>query len=489
MSADATGAARRPPLVLLGLAAGPLVSMVDSSAVNVAVPEVAAELAAPLAAAGWIVSAYLLGIAACLPACAWLARRFGTRRVYATALVAFGAASALCGLAPGIEALIALRAVQGLASAPLVPLALALLFGDEPGRRGGAKMRPPMAAALMFFLAPALGPTVGGLLMAAGGWRLIFLINVPLIALGLLGVRRLPADPPADPGRARLDLPGLALLTLGATAAVHGAAELTSGGEARWGPAAAAVGLVLLGCYAGYARRAPHPALDLGLLRDGRARTAVLVSLIASVVLFGVLFLIPIHLLTVQGLSPVAAGLVLLPQGLAMGLCTGLGERLVERHGARATVAGGMLTLAAMTALLLPVTPQTPPWLLALLLCGRGLALGLTLQPIIAGIMTGGVARDLADAGTLFNVVQRVGGSLGVAGIAAFYQARADTGRPFHDTVWLLVALAAAGLLLVPFLGAKAVAAPEERADAPGTAPEGTPEKAPVPRPRPAVMR
>ncbi|GIH22226.1 MFS transporter [Acrocarpospora phusangensis] len=452
MSADVMGESSRTttvrpgPLVLAGLVCGPFVSMVDSNAVNVAVSEIATELRAPLSTTGWIISAYLLGIGVSLPATAWLARRVGNRRLYMFALVAFAVSSAACGLAPGVEALIGLRAVQGVASAPLIPLALTLLFGGE--RERGA--RPPMVAGLLFFLAPALGPTIGGLLVAAGGWRLIFLVNVPLVAIGLLGVRRLPPDPPrADGDRSPLDLVGLALLGLGATSAIYGASLVT--GHTGWGWIPAFAGLVLLAGYGVHARRTRHPALALGLLSTAASRVAVLVSVVASVVLFAMLFLIPVFLLESAHLSPVATGLVLLPQGITMGLCAGLGEKLVGTRGLRTTVALGMLLLAAVTALLLLVTPDTPPWLLALLLGGRGVALGLTLQPIIMGMMNGLAKADMADGTTVFNVAQRIGGSLGIAGIAAFYEAR--SGNAFHDTIWLLVALSLAGLALTPFLG------------------------------------
>ncbi|WP_371782599.1 MFS transporter [Streptosporangium subroseum] len=450
--------AKPGPLVLAGLVCGPFVSMVDSNAVNVAVPEIGREMFASLSTVGWIVSAYMLGIGICLPATAWLARRVGTRRLYMAALVAFALSSAACGLAPGIEALIGLRAVQGIASAPLIPLALTLLFGGE--RTRGA--RPPMVAGLLFFLAPALGPTIGGLLIATGGWRLIFLINVPLIAIGLLGIRRLPADPPrAESDRTPLDMAGLLVLGLGATAAIYGASVITGGGaDVRWGWLSALAGVALLVAYPFHARRTPHPALALGLLSTPATRVAVLVSVVASVVLFAVLFLIPVFVLDVQGLSPLVAGLVMLPQGIAMGVCAGLGERFVSAWGLRATVATGMLLLAAVTGLLLLVTPATSPWLLALLLAGRGVALGLTLQPIIMGIMDGLAKDDMADGSTVFNVAQRIGGSLGVAGIAAFYQARLPQGHAFHDTVWLLMGLSLAGAVLVPLLGRRAAADP-----------------------------
>ncbi len=446
MSPTERAPARPSALVLIGLVCGPFVSMVDSNAVNVAVPTIARELDASLAAVGWTVSAYLLGIAAALPATAWLARRYGTRRTYLAALVAFGLASAACAAAPGIEALIGLRALQGVASAPLIPLALSLLFG------GGGKMRPPVMAGMFFFLAPALGPTIGGLITASTGWRPIFLINVPLVAIGLLGARKLAPDPPTT-DRSPLDLRGLAMLAAGATLATYGASVITSDGwDALDGWPCCLAGLILLAGYLAHERRTAHPAVSLRLLADRSSRVAVAVCVVASVVLFAVLFLIPIFTLQVQGHSALVAGLVLFPQGIAMGLCSGLGEKLIAAVGLRTTVVSGMAVLTATTALLLTVSAQTPPWLIALLLTGRGAALGLTLQPLITGMLTRQSTADVTDVSTLFNVVQRVGGSLGIAGVAAFYQARAAGVTAFHDTVWLLVAVALAGALLAALL-------------------------------------
>lgn len=443
---------RWPPLVTIGLVCGPFISMIDSNAVNVAIPEIARQMDATVATVGWAISSYLLGIATCLPASAWLARRFGTRRVYATALVAFGLASLGCAGAPSVEWLIGLRAVQGMTSAPLIPLAVSLMFGGRSG------LRPPLAAGLFFFLAPALGPTFGGLISESVGWRPIFFINAPIVVLGLLGVRRIPpgADP-TTPTRVKLDLVGIALLACGAAWAIYGASVITANGwEASGGWPSAAAGVAVLGAYTVYGRRRERQgapaALSLRLMSSGASRVAVLVCALASIVLFGVQFLIPVFVVDVQGHSALVAGLVLFPQGIAMGLFSGLGEKLVRWMGLRGTVLSGMAILTVTTSLLLMISTGTPPWLSALLLTGRGAALGLTLQPLITGLLTRSAADDVTDVSTLLNVTQRMAGSLGVAGVAAFFQAQTAAGAaadaPFAATVVLLVVLGAVGLLL-----------------------------------------
>src|SRR5579863_5701594 len=165
-------AARAPrlgPLVQYALLAGPLLSMLDSSIVNVAVEPIARELHAGLTTVQWTVSGYLLALGAGLAGTAYLARRFGTLPVYRASVAAFTLASALCALAPDVTLLVAARVLQGLVAAPLVPLAMSMLLGGQ-----GARSISPLAG-VMLFLGPALGPTVGGVLIGAAGWRSIFL--------------------------------------------------------------------------------------------------------------------------------------------------------------------------------------------------------------------------------------------------------------------------------------------------------------------------
>jgi EmrB/QacA subfamily drug resistance transporter len=472
-----------------GLLAGPFLSMLDSNIVNVALPDIALQLRSSLETAQWIVSGYLLALAAVLAVSAYLARRFGTGRVYLVSLLGFTLASALCALAPTMGVLIVARALQGALGAPLVPLAMGMLLGQ-----GGAARQMSPAAGIVLFLAPALGPTIGGLLLHVGGWPLIFLINIPFGLLGALSmwrfVRRTPvSDQPGTP----FDAVGLLLLSGGLVLAIYGAIQ---GAQFGWITLASwpymVSGLCLLTLYVGWASRHAHPAVDLGVLLHPQAALAVGLSALVAIVLFVMVFLLPVFLESVQGYSPLVAGLALLPQGLVTGVGTMLGMRLAAKRGTRMSAVLGMLILTISTVALFAVQLTTPVWITALILSGRGLALGLAIQPLLTTMMGNLPPQQIPDGNTLFNVAQRLGGSIGIPLLATFFAVRervrlqetlealgfasrahglgggtslfshlpasmqarlaqaAVTG--FHDTIWLLVVLSVLGLVLACFL-------------------------------------
>jgi EmrB/QacA subfamily drug resistance transporter len=438
---------RLPPLVLLALLAGPLLSMVDGNVVNVAVPDIVRELHTTLTSVQWVVSGYLLALAATLPATSWLAKRFGTTRVYAVSLAAFTVASLACSIAVNVPELIAFRVAQGMAAAPLVPLAMNLIFGAGTDRE-----RFPVSAGLVLFLGPALGPTVGGLLVTAWRWPLIFLVNVPIgiAALAALpSLRRHGITSTAD-RTARFDPLGLALLSAGLTLALYGTSQGPAHGwlSARSMPYWLA-GVVLVAGYAMWALRRPHPAVDLRLLRRSQSALAVWLCVLTSVALFSVLFLLPILVQDLQGHGALASGLVLLPQGIVMGLSTRLG-------GSRAGVVAGLAAIVATTALLLLVTVDTPLWITTLILAGRGLGLGLVIQPLLTGLVEGLPPVELADASTLFNVGQRLGGSVGVSLLATYFSlraaARGSALAGFHDTIAIAVGVGVVAFLFALLL-------------------------------------
>ncbi|MEU6431343.1 MFS transporter [Microbispora sp. NPDC046973] len=319
---------------------------------------------------------YLLALAVGLALTSFLARRFGLVPTYIGSLALFALASAACALSPDAGALICCRALQGLGGAPLVPLAIGLLIG-EGGAVTGSGRGVPLAAGLAFFAAPALGVSLGGLLIGAYGWRSIFLINLPI---GLLA------------------LPGAF---------------------------------------------AAHRA-GLGVRGDRAVRPDL-------VVLFAVLFLAPLYLQTIQHHSSVVTGLALLPQGLTMGLSAPLGDRVAERRSARFAVVLGMVLLTAMTGLMALFTPDTPVWLTTLVLCGRGLAIGFTSQPLVVSLLGGLAPERVPDANTLFSVAQRLAGSFGIALLVTFFTTRgAATGSPltgFRETALVLAATALLGTL------------------------------------------
>lgn len=444
---------RLGPLVQYALLAGPLLSMLDSSIVNVAVEPIARELHARLTIVQWTVSGYLLALGAGLAGTAYLARRFGTLPVYRVSVIAFTVASALCALAPDAGVLVAARIVQGLVAAPLVPLALSMLLGRGPNGSdtGGARGISPVAG-IMLFLGPALGPTAGGALIGAGGWRAIFLINVPLGALAAVAVRYVPAAlaPGRQPG-ARFDLPGLILLAAGLSGLLLGASQGASSGWAApstWVPLAA--GGVLITCYAGWAARREQPALDLSLARRrGPALSMALCSL-ASVVTWAAVFLLPVFVQSVQGRSALAAGLAMAPQGLITGLSTALAPRWLTRLTVRLTVMSGFTVLGVASLGLLFVAAATPLWLIALILACRSVSVGLVINPLLQALVQPLRPDQLGDASTLFNTWQRIAGSFGIGLVAALYATQARTRGPvaaLHSAGLVLVAIALAGAL------------------------------------------
>src|SRR5215472_10254525 len=445
MRGSRDSAHRVPPVVQYALLAGPLLSMLDSSIMSVAVEPIARELHASLTTVQWAVSGYLLALGAGLAGTAYLARRFGTLPVYRASVIAFTVASALCAAAPGAGVLVAARVVQGLVAAPLVPQAMSMLLGGG----GSARSVSPLAG-IMLFLGPALGPTVGGALIGAGGWRTIFLINVPLGAAA--AVRSVPAEfaPGRIPGT-RFDLPGLILLAAGLTGLLLGVSRGTSGGwtVSAWAPLA--VGVVLLACYVGWAARREQPALDLSLARRRVPALSMGLCAIASVVTWAAVFLLPVFVQSVQGRTALAAGLAMAPQGLITGLSTALAPKLLTRFTVRGTVLAGFAVLAVASLGLLVIGARTPLWLIAMILSCRSASIGLIISPLLQALTDPLQPEQLGDANTLFNTWQRVAGSFGIGLVASLYAAQARLHGPvvaLHVIGIVIAALCVSGLLM-----------------------------------------
>ncbi len=447
------GSERLSVLAQYGLLAGPLLTMLDSSIVNVAVAPIARSLHASVAVVGWTVSGYLLALAVGLAGTSFLARRFGTLAVYAVSLLGFTLASAGCAAAPTIEGLIAARLLQGLLGAPLVPLAMSMLLGG----RGNARSVSP-AAGMLLFLGPALGPTIGGGLIALGGWRTMFLVNVPVGLVAVLAARRIPAA--RAPGRAPTappDLPGLVLLATGLIGVLFGGSQ---GGTGGWTAAASraplAGGVLLLAGYAGWAFHHPHPILDLSLLRRRTPTLALLLCALASVVTFAAVFLLPVFVQSVQGHSAAATGLALLPQAVITGLGTVLGQSLLPRISLRITVVTGFLILTVASLGLLAIDARTPLAVTAAILAARAAAIGLVITPLLYAITSTLDTGQLADANSLFNIFQRIAGSLGIGLIAALFTTQTRTHGPvaaLHTTgliLTMIAIVAAAAAILLP---------------------------------------
>lgn len=433
---------RLGPIVQYALLAGPLLSMVDSSIVNVAVAPIATELHTPLPTVGWTITGYLLAIGTGLAATSFPARRFGTLTVYRASLIGFTLASLACTFAPTIELLVGARVCQGILGAPLVPLAMSMLFGSGDPTRS---MSP--AAGIMLFLGPALGPSIGGALIGSLGWRAIFAINIPIAAFAVAATWRIPAG--LAPGRSvgvRFDPLGLGLLAAGLTLLLYGISGLGTHSwsePAMWVPGVG--GAVLLAVYVWWAGRREYPALDLALVRHGRAVLALLLCAAASVITYTAVFLLPVFLQTAQGYSALATGVAMLPQGIVTGIATVVGQRVLMRVSVRVTVLGGFIVLAVASVALLGIDTHTPIAVTAAILAARAAAIGLVITPLLTVMLAPTRSEELADANTLFNICQRIAGSFGVGAVAVLYATTATHQGPvtaLHHTALVLIGLA-----------------------------------------------
>jgi DHA2 family methylenomycin A resistance protein-like MFS transporter len=408
-----TPSARRSSLAFAGIAAGNLLVLLDTSILNVAMPDLQRSLHPAAAAVPWAVDAYTVVFAGLLLAAGVLADRWGPRRVYQWALAAFAVLSTLCAAAPEIGTLIAGRALLGAAGAGLVPASLALLItlNPDPARR----TRAIGAWAAISGLGAAGGPVLGGLLVELGGWRLVFLAAPP-IALVALALSRLLPSPVRQTARA-LDRPGLLLSTGALGALTFG---LVEAGVSGWGSPLALVPLVL--AVAGFValavveRRAAAPVLPPSLLALPRVRAALVAAAVSCFAFFGGLYLLDLWLQHSYHLSPLNAGLASLPLTLPVCVMPFFTGRLVARHGARPVLLAGMSATVLAGLLLLPATGHHPPLALVMVaelaLAGAGT---LSIPGAAAEMAVAAPAELAATSQGALNGIRQAGSALGVA--------------------------------------------------------------------------
>lgn len=398
---------------------GSSLALLDGSVVNVALPAIQRDLAAGAAATQWVMNAYLLLLAALVLVGGASADRFGRRRVFVVGVVAFTAASILCGLATSTAMLVAARALQGAAAALFVPASLALLGATFPeGERARAIGLWSGYGALAF----AVGPVTGGFLADHVSWRAIFAINVPLaVAAVWLALRGAPDSRSAHPPG--LDWPGALLATAGLGGVTWGFTAAAEQGF-RSPPVAAALGggLVALAAFVAVEARVRSPMLPLGLFRSRPFTGANLLTLLLYFALSGVLFFLPFALIRGHGYSATAAGAALLPFPIVMGLASGRAGAFADRFGARLPLTVGPF-IAGLGFLLLAVPQPGSSYWSALLPPILVVAIGMTITvaPLTTVVLSAVGADHAGTASGVNNAVARVAGVLAIAVLSLLF--------------------------------------------------------------------
>ena len=404
-----------PAAALISVCLGLFVIQLDVTIVNVALPAIQREIGGSLAGLQWVVDAYTLALASIMLTAGSTADRAGARKVFTVGLAVFALGSAACAAAPQLSVLIAARAVQGLGASALLPCSLALLvhqFPDPAQRAHALGVWGGMGS-----LGVALGPVAGGALVAAAGWRSIFLVNVPICALTIVLLRRYATESPKNPDR-RIDVPGLLLGV--ATLAALTAAFITAGQQGWTDPlpgALLAAGLLAGWLFVRAERTQPDPVLPLALFRSRDLSGATGVGLIFNLVLYGSLLCLSLFLQQTRHESVLATGLLLLPMSVITGAGSLASGRLTARFGPRPPMIAG-LTLAAAGAALLALSPDPG---IALILAGSAL-LGLVslAMPAMTAAVVGAAGPEHAGvASGVLNAPSQSGGALGVAVLGA----------------------------------------------------------------------
>jgi EmrB/QacA subfamily drug resistance transporter len=410
-------------VVILGV----FMSILDQTIVNIAIPRLQSAFGADIHSVQWVLTAYILAQGVATPTAAYFADTLGIKRFYIISLAAFTLGSALCGLAWSLPVLIVFRVLQGLGGAALFPLSITLLFREFPPQERGTAMGFFGVPAL---LAPALGPTLGGYLVTYVGWQAIFYVNVPVgiiaIILSIFLIREYRPE-----GQTRFDVVGFIFVSIGLIALLYGLSSASTDG---WGSTTVVgflfVGLFSLAIFVAaeliIANRGGQPLLDLRLFANGPFRAAMIANAFVIFSLFGGLFLFPLYLQNIRGLSAFQSGLILLPQALAAMVSVIIGGRLVDRIGVRAVMIPGLLILAFATWQLTYISVYSPYGWLQLMFVLRGVALGLTVQPLTVAMMSEISPRQLAQASSLSTVNRAVASSLGIAILATIVQTQSQ---------------------------------------------------------------
>src|ERR671916_15731 len=330
---------------------GVIMSILDTTIVNVALETLSRELDAPLETIQWVATGYLLALATVIPLTGWASERFGSKRIWMISVALFGVASALCGLAWSAESLIVFRILQGFGGGMIMPVGMSLLMQAAGPDRAGRVMA---VIGVPMLLGPIFGPVIGGSQPETQGGFSHPLVYGPVIA-----------------------------------------------------------GLALVAAFVVHARRAPRPLIDVGLFRHAAFSAAAATTFLLGGALFGAMIILPLYFQIDRGETALTAGLLMAPQGVGAAIAMPMAGRLTDRIGAGPIVVAGLIITTLATIPLAFVSDSTSYGLLAALLVVRGVGMGGAMMPSMAAAYSVLKGPEVPRATSALNVIQRVGGSLG----------------------------------------------------------------------------
>ncbi len=413
-------------LILIAVTLGMFMSLMDSTVVNVAIPQMQMAFNAGVQDVQWIVTIYMLTQAAVIPTAPYLLARFGAKRAYVWTLTAFLVGSVLCGLAWDLPSLVFFRFIQGVGGGVLLPMVMTILYQTfEPEERGSATS----AMGLALMVAPAAGPVVGGYLVSQFGWPWAFFINIPIGLVALFIAQRV-LQQTASEGQTQFDRAGFLTIASGSALLLFGVSTFRADGNILQNLVPMLVGFVLIGTFVMIelwkVRHEQQALLDLRRFQDRTFALSSVAHFSVSFGRFGIMFLLPIYLQNLRGQTALESGGIQSAQAIATLAVLPISGRLADRFGARPVVITGLMVLVSGTFLMTTLGLDTSMVMIVGILILLGSAAALLQQiPVSAMSRIGKDERQaVANGSTLLTVLHATAAPMGVATLSSIVQIR-----------------------------------------------------------------
>ncbi len=401
-------------LVMIVVMVGMIMAMLDSSIVNVSIPTIMADFGANINDIEWVVTAYMLAFAVLMPLTTWLRDRIGHKFLYILSLGLFTGGSLLCGIAPNLPALIFARVIQALGGGAMTPTGMAMIAEVfEPKERG----RAMGIFGITIVIGPAFGPTLGGFITMTFGWRWVFLINLPIgIICAMLAMAWLAHDRPHGKNHRSFDFWGFAFLSLFLTSFLLGLSRgETEGWTSRYILTCAALTIFGFLSFLITETLVRDKIMDIGLFRHAVFSVAMLISAIRSIALFGSIFLLPLFLQQLKGMTAIQSGLTLLPGSLVMAVAMPAVGWFSDRSSPRFLCFIGMSLMLISMLQYRNISIYMSNWQIVYPTMIRGVGMCFLMAPIMMMALNSVPKHKTGMASSMMSIIQQVGGAIGIA--------------------------------------------------------------------------
>jgi DHA2 family multidrug resistance protein len=404
-------------LIAVAVVLAALMQVIDSSIVNVALPDMMGNLGANLDEIAWVSTGYILASVIVIPLTGFLGDLFGRKRYFVGSILLFTAASFFCGAAHSLSTLIIWRIIQGIGGGALMTVSQAVLFESFPPEEAGMAMA---LFGLGVMVGPTIGPTLGGYLVDNSGWPWIFYINIPVGILAAAMIAAYVHDPEHQKKPSAIDYIGIALLTVSVGSMQF---VLEHGQREDWFDSRQILSLSIIGVAGWFALMwreltTDHPVIDFRVLRHRQMWVGTLLGVVMGVGLYAMSFTLPVFLQTNLHMTAQQTGIVLLPGAMATAISMAVVGRLSNRFDPRVIIAVGAILFAAAAWQLSQITSESGAHDFFWPLIGRGVGLGMMFVPLTTITLAQLSPRELPQGVGLYSFFRQLGGSFGIAGIA-----------------------------------------------------------------------